>query len=49
VSRDGHIAAFAVLGGVPLSILYGNTTLDVAKKPPRHHREHATARYIQAA
>ena len=28
---DGHIAAFAFFGGVPLSILYDNTTLGVAR------------------
>ena len=28
---DGHIAAFAFLGGVPQSILYDNTTIAVAK------------------
>ena len=28
---DGHVAAFAFLGGVPLSILYDNTVLAVAK------------------
>jgi transposase len=28
---DGHVAAFAFFGGVPLSILYDNTTLAVAK------------------
>ena len=27
---DGHVAAFAWLGGVPLSVLYDNTTLAVA-------------------
>ena len=31
VSRDGHVSAFAFFGGVPLSILYDNTTLAVAK------------------
>ncbi len=28
---DGHITAFAFFGGVPLSILYDNTTLAVAQ------------------
>ena len=28
---DGHVSAFAFLGGVPLSILYDNTTIAVAK------------------
>ena len=28
---DGHVSAFAFLGGVPQSILYDNTTLAVAK------------------
>ncbi len=28
---DGHVAAFAFFGGIPLSILYDNTTLAVAK------------------
>ena len=28
---DGHVAAFAFFGGVPLSILYDNTTIAVAK------------------
>ncbi len=28
---DGHIAAFALFGGVPLSIPYDNTTLAVAR------------------
>lgn len=28
---DGHVAAFAFFGGVPLSILYDNTRLAVAK------------------
>jgi hypothetical protein len=28
---DGHVSAFAFFGGVPLSILYDNTTLAVAK------------------
>jgi transposase len=28
---DGHLAAFAFFGGVPLSILYDNTTLAVAQ------------------
>ena len=28
---DGHNAAFAFFGGVPLSILYDNTTIAVAK------------------
>ena len=28
---DGHVAAFAFFGGVPLSILYDNTTLAVAR------------------
>lgn len=28
---DGHVAAFAFFGGVPLSILFDNTTLAVAK------------------
>jgi len=28
---DGHSAAFAFFGGVPLSILYDNTTIAVAK------------------
>ena len=28
---DGHVSAFAVLGGVPRSILYDNTTLAVAR------------------
>ncbi len=28
---DGHVAAFAFFGGVPLSILYDNTTLAVAE------------------
>jgi hypothetical protein len=31
VSRDGHVSAFAFFGGVPLSILYDNTSLAVAK------------------
>jgi hypothetical protein len=31
VSRDGHVSAFAFFGGVPLSILYDNTKLAVAK------------------
>ena len=31
MSRDGHVSAFAFFGGVPLSILYDNTTLAVAK------------------
>jgi transposase len=29
--REGHVAAFAFFGGVPLSILYDNTRLAVAK------------------
>jgi transposase len=29
--RDGHVSAFAFFGGVPLSILFDNTTLAVAK------------------
>ncbi len=28
---DGHVAAFGFFGGIPLSILYDNTTLAVAK------------------
>ena len=28
---DGHVSAFAFLGGVPQSILYDNTRLAVAK------------------
>ena len=28
---DGHTSAFAYLGGVPISILYDNTKLAVAK------------------
>ena len=28
---DGHVSAFAFLGGVPRSILYDNTTLAVAR------------------
>jgi len=28
---DGHVSAFAFFGGVPLSILYDNTTITVAK------------------
>ena len=28
---DGHVAAFAFFGGVPLSLLYDNTTIAVAK------------------
>ena len=28
---DGHVSAFAFLGGVPRSILYDNTTLEVAR------------------
>jgi transposase len=28
---DGHVSAFAFLGGVPQSILYDNTTLVVAR------------------
>jgi len=28
---DGHVSAFAFLGGVPLSVLYDNTTLAVAR------------------
>jgi transposase len=28
---DGHVSAFAFFGGVPLSVLYDNTTLAVAK------------------
>ncbi len=28
---DGHVAAFAIFGGVPRSILYDNTTLAVAR------------------
>ena len=28
---DGHVTAFAFLGGVPRSILYDNTSLAVAK------------------
>jgi transposase len=28
---DGHVAAFGFFGGVPLSILYDNTKLAVAK------------------
>ena len=28
---DGHIAAFAFFGGAPLSILYDNTTIAVAR------------------
>ena len=28
---DGHVSAFAFFGGVPLSILYDNTTIAVAK------------------
>ncbi len=31
VSRDGHVSAFAFFGGVPLSSLYDNTTIAVAK------------------
>ena len=29
--RDGHLSAFAFLGGVPQSILYDNTKLAVAR------------------
>ena len=28
---DGHVSAFAFLGGVPLAVLYDNTTLAVAR------------------
>jgi transposase len=28
---DGHVSAFAFFNGVPLSILYNNTTITVAK------------------
>ena len=28
---DGHVSAFAFLGGLPRSILYDNTTLAVAR------------------
>jgi transposase len=28
---DGHVSVFAFLGGVPLSLLYDNTTIAVAK------------------
>ena len=43
---DGHVSAFAFLGGVPQSILYDNTKLAVAKilgdgrrqRTPRLHR-----------
>ena len=28
---DGHVAAFGFFGGIPLSILYDNTTLAVAE------------------
>ena len=28
---DGHVSAFAFLGGIPRSILYDNTTLAVAR------------------
>jgi len=28
---DGHVSAFAFLGGVPQSVLYDNTTLAVAR------------------
>ena len=31
VFLDGHVSAFAFLGGVPQSILYDNTRLAVAK------------------
>ena len=32
---DGHVSAFAFLGGVPQSVLYDNTRLAVAKLKPR--------------
>ena len=45
---DGHVSAFAFLGGVPQSILYDNTRLAVAKilgdgRPPAHPRLHRVA------
>ena len=30
---DGHVSAFAFIGGVPLSVLYDNTKIAVAKMP----------------
>ena len=40
---DGHVSAFAFLGGVPLSILYDNTRLAVTRMPGdgRRQRPHA--------
>ena len=45
---DGHVSAFAFLGGVPQSILYDNTRLAVAKilgdgRPQRTRALHRTA------
>ena len=58
---DGHVAAFAFLGGVPQSILYDNTKLAVAKilgdgkrkrtkfDPFRYEQGHASIRAILLA
>lgn len=40
---DGHVAAFAFFGGVPLSILYDNTTIAVAKICGEGKRERTRA------
>ena len=36
---DGHVSAFAFLGGVPQGILYDNTKLAVARNPGRRAEE----------
>ena len=40
---DGHVSAFAFLGGVPRSILYDNTRLAVAKIPGDGRRQRTRA------
>ena len=40
---DGHVSAFAFLGGVPQSILHDNTRLAVAKTPGDGRRQRAQA------
>ena len=40
---DGHVSAFAFLGGVPQSILYDNTRLAVAKILGDGRRQHTRA------
>ena len=40
---DGHVSAFAFFGGVPLSVLYDNTTIAVAKICGNGRRERTRA------